>query len=172
MRGPALPIFALVFASVAAAAPAQDAKYVFTFIDVPGACSTSANAINNKGQIVGSYTLAPGGPPHGFLRQPDASYVSFDVPGNLTTSAREIDDAGHFVGASLPDLGNDDEIGFVRSVGGGFATINPPGSTRTEVTRRWPTALTTALTSWASTILAWTANNAATDYCSTAEAGL
>jgi len=55
-----LPAIVLVAidAFFAAALPANAVNYTFTTIDVPGAVpgSTSANGINNSGQIVGTFT--------------------------------------------------------------------------------------------------------------------
>jgi len=42
----------------------------FSTIDFPGAGQTSAWGINSAGQIVGNYSIVPGGVPHGFLAQP------------------------------------------------------------------------------------------------------
>jgi len=44
-------------------------KGIFATIDVPGAMSTSALAMNARGQIVGSFTDA-GGTVHGFVATP------------------------------------------------------------------------------------------------------
>jgi probable HAF family extracellular repeat protein len=49
---------------------AQDASYTFTPIDVPGASATLAYGVNNKGQIVGYYSLPGQYAWHGFLYTP------------------------------------------------------------------------------------------------------
>ncbi|HLJ94826.1 MAG TPA: hypothetical protein VKU02_16690 [Gemmataceae bacterium] len=51
------------------------ADYIFTPIDVPGATFTTVAAINNGGQIVGSYAN------HGFLYS-NGSSTTLDVPGS------------------------------------------------------------------------------------------
>jgi probable HAF family extracellular repeat protein len=56
---------------------AQDASYIFTPFDVPGATFTSAFGINTAGQIVGQFGDATGS--HGFLKDGDM-YITIDVP--------------------------------------------------------------------------------------------
>src|SRR2546425_2807884 len=45
----------------------------FTTIDVPGACCSGAEGINDSGQIVGRFTDNTSYTTHGFLRSPDGS---------------------------------------------------------------------------------------------------
>ena len=73
-----------------------DSIYSFTTIDVPGASSTGANAINDSGQIVGSFDDATGA--HGFFLDVDGSFTTIDVPGASETFAIGINNSGQIVG--------------------------------------------------------------------------
>jgi hypothetical protein len=70
---------------------------VFTTIDVPGAASTQAFDIDNRGQIVGEYRDAVG-IFHGFLRDPGGTFTTVDVPGATGTSITGINDRGQMIG--------------------------------------------------------------------------
>jgi uncharacterized membrane protein len=68
---------------------------VFTRIDVPGALSTLALGINNRGQIVGAYSDEAIG--HGFLLQKD-TFTTIDAPGAvLSTAAFSINERGQIL---------------------------------------------------------------------------
>src|SRR4051794_12280113 len=84
----------LVIAPMAAGSSANAANFSFTQIDVPGATNTSAEDINNVGQIVGQFS----GGLHGFL-DTGGSFTQIDVPGGSFTQALGINDAGQIVGA-------------------------------------------------------------------------
>ena len=78
-------------------AAAQDASYTFTTIDVPGSISTVTTGINDRGQIVGRFRDAAGGP-HGLLID-GAKLTIIDVPGiRETTEANAINNLGQIVG--------------------------------------------------------------------------
>jgi probable HAF family extracellular repeat protein len=62
---------------------------------VPGARSTSAQGINDAGQIVGFFIDSTGN--HGFL-DTGGSFTTIDVPGTSFTIANGINDAGQIVG--------------------------------------------------------------------------
>jgi probable HAF family extracellular repeat protein len=98
----------------------RDPSGSFTTIDVPGAMQTSANGINNFGQIVGrpGYLLTGG------------SFTTIDVPGETNTSANGINSFGQIVGGtgSLISGGH----GFLRDPSGSFTPIDVPGATGTE----------------------------------------
>jgi uncharacterized protein (TIGR03437 family) len=99
-------------------------------IQVPGASHTNPTAINNNGQIVGTYST--GGVPHGFLRDTDGTYTTFDVPGSVGgTRPTGINNHGVIVGsfATASALAH----GFVRSADGTFATFDAPGGYRTYI---------------------------------------
>src|SRR5882724_1776035 len=79
---------------------AQDASYTFTPIDVPGASATLAYGINNKGQIVGYYSLPGQNAWHGFLYAAGA-FTSLDVPFSDATNGTQaygINNKGQIVG--------------------------------------------------------------------------
>src|SRR5262249_29870420 len=71
-----------------------------SLIKVPGALSTLATAINNSGQIVGSF--AYGQPPKtmGFLKT-KRSFKSFNVPGASATLPNSVNNLGQVVGIFL-----------------------------------------------------------------------
>jgi probable HAF family extracellular repeat protein len=64
--------------------------YTFTEIEVPGSIDMSPDAINNLGQIVGTYTDDAGNG-HGFLEK-GGKYVNVDVAGALFTAPAGIND--------------------------------------------------------------------------------
>jgi len=68
----------------------------FSTIDFPGALSTGAIGINDRGQIVGSY-VDSSGQFHGFLLA-RGNFSTIDFPGALTTVATGINDRGRIVG--------------------------------------------------------------------------
>jgi uncharacterized membrane protein len=100
----------------------------FTTIDdsTAGVTSTTAEKINNSGNIVGVYRT--GGPGIGFL---DVGGVFTDVnfPGGTGTHANGINNAGNIVG-QYKDITNGPHHGFLDN-GGTFSTIDFPGSTNT-----------------------------------------
>ena len=125
-----------------------DTNGSFTNIDAPGAARatggetcwcgwTSANGINDAGQIVGTYYDSVGAA-HGFL-DTNGSFTNIDAPrGTGGTSAKGINDAGQIVGTyydsvaaqSFPDRGspNIDAHGFLDT-NGSFTNIAAPGAT-------------------------------------------
>jgi hypothetical protein len=66
----------------------------------PGAGFTVSGALNNRGDIVGWYTL-PAAPAvrHGFLLR-DGEFTTFDPPGSIFTNVLGINDRGDIVGRS------------------------------------------------------------------------
>ena len=71
------------------------AAVTYTQITVPGSLSTQARAINNIGQIVGSYIAAS--ETHGYLLS-GGQYTTIDFPGANSTTISGINDAGDMVG--------------------------------------------------------------------------
>jgi probable HAF family extracellular repeat protein len=71
--------------------------FQFRTIDFPGALTTQAFGINERGDVVGDYTDTSGNV-HGFLLK-KGKFSSIDYPGAILTSARGINDAGEIVGA-------------------------------------------------------------------------
>ena len=98
----------------------------FTTVDVPGASSTAAFAINSDGDIVGDYSTTtgpcaavPGAGCHGFLLS-KGTFTTIDVPCALGTMARGISPEGNIVGFYLNATGFH---GFLFS-NGAFITID------------------------------------------------
>lgn len=77
---------------------AEGHTYVFTTLDVPDALETTAEGINDNGQIVGAYTDAILGDSHGFVYG-DGLFTTIDFPGGFGTVAFGINNRGHIVGA-------------------------------------------------------------------------
>jgi len=96
--------------------------YTFTEIAAPGSIITSPTAINNIGQIVGTY-IDDAGNGHGFL-ETGGKYVNVDVAGALFTAPGGINDLGQIVGIDLDKAGNVD--GFLDTHGK-FTTLNTFG---------------------------------------------
>ncbi len=105
------------------AVTATDPVFSFTTIDFPGATQTSANGINNAGQIVGFY--GPGGSRHGFLLS-SGSFSTIDFPGATQTHGDGINNAGQIVGGFCGGVGIScffgNNNGFLLS-SGTFSTI-------------------------------------------------
>ena len=111
---------------------ARREKGVFTTIEVPGALATSADDINNRGQIVGGYSevsnTRPINTPRAYLLDDDA-FTLIDVPGADCAVSGKINDRGQFVGVYL-DAGGP-TLGFLRDRRGVFTTIDVPGAEQT-----------------------------------------
>jgi len=91
--------------------------------EVPGATSTNARGINNRGWIVGDFVDASRRR-HGFVYD-RRGFTPLDYPGAVSTIAYKINDAGQIVG-SYTDAG-----GLIHGFsygGGAFASIDVPGS--------------------------------------------
>lgn len=65
-------------------------------IAIPGAQQITANAINDRGQVVGQFTDATG-TPHGFVYQND-SFCQLDYPNARETNILDINNYGQLVG--------------------------------------------------------------------------
>jgi probable HAF family extracellular repeat protein len=106
---------------------AQNVSYTFTTIDVPGSISTVTTGINDRGQIVGRFRDAAGGP-HGLLID-GATLTTIDVPGiPETTEANAINNSGQIVGIFR------DATGALHSFlkdGDMFTTFDVPGAAST-----------------------------------------
>src|SRR5216117_3208661 len=88
-------------------------------IEVPGATYTSANGMNDRGDIVGNYS--EGRTYRGFVLD-NGTFTTIDVPGATFTSANGINDRGQIVGTYF-SVGLH---GFVLDKGT-FTTIDVPG---------------------------------------------
>lgn len=89
---------------------------IYLLLDV-----SSADGINNSGQIVGQIGS------HGFLLS-GGSYTTFDVPGSPFTQPLGINDAGHIVGVfnAAPSTHS-----FLLS-GGAYTTLDVPGASYSQ----------------------------------------
>src|SRR5437773_774333 len=98
----------------------------FTTIDVPGANFTQAGGINDRGQIVGGYSIGGGLLVHGFVLD-HGTFTTIDVPGANFTQAGGINDRGQIVGGYHDAVGR--EHGFLLDHGTlTFTTIDVPGA--------------------------------------------
>jgi uncharacterized membrane protein len=96
---------------------------VVTSFDIPGATATSLTAINNLGQIAGSYTDASG-VQHGFV-DTNGVFQTIDVPGAESTNVLGMNDKGQLVGYfyyDYPDRSGEHAFLFTPTV----ATPEPP----------------------------------------------
>jgi hypothetical protein len=101
----------------------------FTQINVPSSSFTSAQDINDRGQIAGVYNDSRGFQ-HGFLDSA-GSFTTIDVPGAGFTSILGLNNRGQIVGDfTYPD--NNPAHGFVYS-DGIFTQIDVPGALFTEI---------------------------------------
>lgn len=104
-------------------------------LEFPGALATVGQAINNNGDIVGSYI---GGGRHGFVLKSGnyTQYAQIDVPTSwnaLGTMATGINDSEMIVGSYL-HKDADDEVhdhGYCLMPDGSFVKIDVPGATDT-----------------------------------------
>jgi uncharacterized membrane protein len=110
----------------------QQPNEATTFFAVPNATVTYPEAINDKGQIAGSYTIVINSVGHtlGFVRYVDGSFTTFDVPGATGIGIVGIDSSGAVAGY-YQDV-NGRVHGFVYA-DGNTTTIDAPGSTHTNV---------------------------------------
>jgi probable HAF family extracellular repeat protein len=72
-------------------------KGTYEIVDVPGAHATCTIAINNRGQIVGGYSVAGDDRFHGFLFS-KGRYMTLDIPNARQTTITSINDFGDIVG--------------------------------------------------------------------------
>lgn len=108
----------------------SDRGFDFTTIDVPGALSTSAQDINARGDIVGTY-VDGNHRSHGYLLR-DGEITTIDFPGSAFTETLGIDSQGEVVGdyrfAGEPAV---NFHGYMRTKDGDFVAVNSPGHTNT-----------------------------------------
>jgi probable HAF family extracellular repeat protein len=105
-------------------------SYLFKSIDFPGAASTQAFGINERGDVVGAYTDT-GGNSHGF-KLSDGKFRSIDFPDAIFTAARGINDDGEVVGGfeNINETGG--AHGFVLR-NGKFTQVDFPGSAHSGI---------------------------------------
>lgn len=118
--------------------------YHFSF---PGAFSTTADGINEKGEVTGSYKLEPPvynpetgwcstTPNYGFVRYPDGTFLSVSVPNSRHTVLNKINPSGWMVGPFIEaECYNDPSCihSFVWK-GGTFIQLDVPGGVGTDAT--------------------------------------
>jgi hypothetical protein len=102
-------------------------QLTFTQFDVPGATSTAAYDINDRGQIVGLLVDAAG-VFHGFLLDKGV-FTRIDVPGASLTTALGINDRGQIVGEFQDSAGVSQ--GYVLT-DGLLTRVEPPDATFTQ----------------------------------------
>ena len=88
----------------------------FTDLAVPGASSTMALGVNNRDEVVGTYTDGSGSSAtmHGFTWTPWAGFTSIDDPHGMgTTTINGVNDRGQLVGFYVDAAGNTD--GFLAT---------------------------------------------------------
>jgi uncharacterized membrane protein len=106
---------------------------IFTTIDLPGALATTADEINNRGQIVGTFSevsnTRPINKPRAYLLD-DGAFTQIDAFGADCTSGGDINDRGELVGSYL-DAGGP-ALGFLWDRRGDFTTIDVPGAEQTQ----------------------------------------
>lgn len=107
-----------------------------TPLDVPDAISVYPVAINDQGQIAGTYAIGTGGYPYGetFIRDSSGAYTTLFV-GNSSGRVVGQDAFGSVAGQNF--LGND--AFYKLGQGGDIVTFLPPGSIAT-----YPTAMNAA----------------------------
>jgi uncharacterized membrane protein len=115
----------------------SERTFDFTTIDVPGALSTSAQDINARGDIVGTY-MDGSHHSHGYLLR-DGQFTTIDFPGSAFTEALGMDSEGQVVGdyhfAGEPAV---NFHGYMRTKDGDFVPVNAPGHTNTILQRILP----------------------------------
>jgi probable HAF family extracellular repeat protein len=99
-------------------------------IAFPGALTTSANGINNRGEVVGEYRDA-NGRIHGYVWQ-RGRFQTVDAPGAAATTMFDINDRGQIVGTRLEPDGRTGR-GFVLERGR-FTVFAAPGAGLTAPT--------------------------------------
>ncbi|MBO0684928.1 MAG: hypothetical protein J2P45_17395, partial [Candidatus Dormibacteraeota bacterium] len=111
----------------------RDQRGRITTIDVPGALNSENFAINDQGQIVGTYSVQPSppgspgtfGPQIGFLRDARGKFTTLRFPGSIYTEAHDINNLGQVVGEWGDTAGG---IHGFRWDKGRFTSIDVPGS--------------------------------------------
>jgi probable HAF family extracellular repeat protein len=101
----------------------------FRALRYPGAQFTEAYAINNAGQIVGTYDTMNNGP-HSYLYQ-NGAFTNIDFPQSATTSASAINNKG--VVAGFYALSDGSVHGFLRYKDGTFVTVDHPNTGSTGI---------------------------------------
>lgn len=112
-----------IVAWLVATSPVFAQEFQFTKIDVPGARLTRPFGVNARGQIVGLFRDASGAS-HGFLRNPDDTYMTLDAPDAIFTNASGINARGDIVGR-WTDTAHVNHL-YLRTPQGDYHTFDPP----------------------------------------------
>lgn len=99
--------------------------YTFTKLNYPDSTFTDPSGINDRGQVVGTYTDATGRP-HGFLYE-NGTYTTLDLPGTLHNFAFGIDDAGRIVGSDSAVSLQGPYHAWLREPSGTYQEFDYPG---------------------------------------------
>lgn len=128
-----LPISIVCLAVFEIAAAQTTFKYAS--ITFPGASATSANGINNSGEIVGAFTTTANCTPtfypvancttHGFT-DVNGTFSQIDVTGAMNTVVNGVNDLGDLVGTYMSSDGN--VHGFLLSHNGTLQTLDDPNA--------------------------------------------
>jgi probable HAF family extracellular repeat protein len=94
-------------------------------IKAPGARSTLATAINNSGQIVGSFVHGQY-PKHPAFLKTKSDFQSFNVPGASATLPSGINNLGQIVGTFFDNMAH--QHGFFRDTNGAVTVLDLPGA--------------------------------------------
>ncbi len=94
-----------------------------TTLNVPGAADTDPEAINDRGEVAGTYVVEPSATILGFIYD-NGTYTTLDAPGAYTTSALALNNRGEAAGYYEDSSG---QYGFVYD-NGTFTTVDPPGA--------------------------------------------
>jgi probable HAF family extracellular repeat protein len=97
----------------------------------PGQGSAEFQRINNRGEVVGSYSKGQGRGQGGYVRDRRGRITSFDLPGAASTAPLDNNDRGELVGNYQVELGGALR-GFLRDARGRYTTIQVPGSVATQ----------------------------------------
>ena len=133
----------------------RDARGRFTTLDVPGALTTLAWRINNRGQVVGIYSDVDRQVPLRFLRgyiYEDGRFIRIDAPGVSTTFLNDINDRGQSTGQAFDAADpKNTHYAFLRERDGTFTRLpDVPGAAQTihiGLNNRGQTAATAAFLS-------------------------
>ncbi len=111
--------------------------FTFTTIEVPGARRTSAQGVNDGGDIVGFYVDSTG-VTRGFLLR-RGTFTTIDFPGASFTDARGIGPRGEIVGSyRMPGEPTLNFHGYLLKPNGDFVPVNSPGHVNTIAQRILP----------------------------------
>lgn len=97
-------------------------------LKIPGATQITANAINDRSQVVGQFTDANGSP-HGFIYE-DESFCQLDYPNARATNILDINNHGQIVGMIVTATAT---LGFIYDRGSFSSPLVYPGSTNLTI---------------------------------------